>query len=106
MRPTLGYFLLSALFAAIGVWISLLVDSPIAAYVLTFGVIILLFLLGSMAQAESVMGNIGSFVGINARFRGFISGDIQLGNIVYFFSFTGVFLLLAYGALRARRVHG
>lgn len=102
----IGYILLSALFAAIGVWMSLLVDSPIAAYVLTFGVIILLFLFGSLAQSEGILGEIGSFIGINTRFRGFVTGDVQLGNIAYFICLSTIFLLLAFGALRARRIHG
>ena len=102
----LGYILLSALFAAIGVWISLLVDSPIAAYVLTFGAIMILFLLGSFGATDSLLGNIGSFIGLTERFSAFMSGDLKLGCVVYFISMCGIFLLLAHGALRARRLHG
>ena len=46
----LGMILVSGLLASLGIWISLLVDSPVAAYVITFGVIVVLYLVGLYAN--------------------------------------------------------
>ena len=102
----LGYFLLSGLFAAIGVWISLIVDSPIAAYVLTFGAIIFLFLIGFLSEYDGIVGSIGHFLGLGSRLEGFISGNLSLGQIVFFICLIGVFLSFSITALRARRIYG
>lgn len=103
----ISYALLCALFASIGVWISLLVDSPIAAYVLTFAMVMLLFLIGLFLSAQGeLLNSIGSFIGLNQRLGELISGDMRLGNVFYFICMSLLFLLLAHGALKARRMHG
>src|SRR4051812_47389373 len=42
----LGLLLVAALLAALGVWVSLLVDSPVSAYVITFGAVAVLLIMG------------------------------------------------------------
>ncbi len=102
----LGYISLSALLASIGIWISLLVDSPIAAYVLTLGVIAILFLIGWASDGDDVLSALGDFFGISSRIRSFLSGNVTLGSFLYFIGMAFIFLILAHGALRARRIHG
>lgn len=101
----LGLLLACALFAAIGVWISLLVDSPVSAYVITFGVIAVLMIVGWIGE-EGIAGTLAESVGLARRAGGFFRGEIRLGDVVYFLGGAGACLALAHGVLRARRIHG
>ena len=91
--------------AALGVWISLLVDTPVAAYVITFAALAVLILLGLMA-GDGPLGAVGTAVGLTSRSGPFFAGEIRLGHVAYFLGGTAAFLLLTHGALRARRLHG
>ena len=102
----LGLLLLCSLFAALGTWISLLVDSPVAAYVITFGVIALLHLFGFTASDDSWFGMLASVLGISPHQQPFSQGDVRLSHIAWFIGATAICLTLAHGALCARRVHG
>jgi ABC-2 type transport system permease protein len=101
----LGMVLSCAFFAALGVWISLLVDSPVAAYVLTFGAIMILQLVG-IGGDDGPLGPIGRAIGLHQRSSGFFTGQVRLGDALYFICGTSVFLVLAHASLTARRVHG
>ena len=101
----LGLLLACGLFAALGVWISLLVDTPIAAYVITFAVIAVLILLGLLEQA-AVFGPLGQAIGLTPRVGPFFRGEIRLGNVLFLLSATGACLVLAHASLCARRIHG
>jgi ABC-2 type transport system permease protein len=101
----LGLVLACCLFAALGVWISLLVDTPIAAYVITFAVIAVLILLGLLEQA-AVFGPVGQAIGLTPRVGPFFRGEVRLGNVLFLLSATGACLVLAHASLCARRIHG
>ncbi|MBA3709286.1 MAG: ABC transporter permease [Planctomycetes bacterium] len=101
----LGLLSASALFAALGVWISLLVDSPVAAYVITFAVIAVLMLVGFVGH-EGVLGRISETLGLWPRAMPFFRGEVRLGNIAYFAGAAVAFLVLAHSVLTARRLHG
>ncbi len=100
-----GLLLTCALFAALGVWISLLVDSPVAAYVITFAAIAVLLMVGVL-PADSWAGPVGQALGVGVRANAFIRGEVALGNVAYFLAGTAAFLLLAHSALLAKRIHG
>lgn len=100
-----GLTLVCAFFAALGVWISLLVDTPIAAYVITFAVIAVLILLGILEHA-AVFGPLGQAIGLTPRVGPFFRGEVRLGNVMFFISATTALLVLAHASLSARRIHG
>ncbi|TVR41932.1 MAG: hypothetical protein EA402_12465 [Planctomycetota bacterium] len=102
----LGLLLVAGLFAALGTWISSLVESPVAAYVITFGIIAVLHLFGLSASGDGWFAGLGSYLGISPHQQPFTQGDVRLGNVVWFLSMSGVFLALAHGSLKARRIHG
>lgn len=101
----LGLLLACALFAALGVWISLLVDSPIAAYVLTFGAIAVLLLAGLSLRGGALHG-LGEAIGLGERIAPFMRGEVRLGGVAYFLAGTAACLVMSHGALLARRIHG
>lgn len=100
-----GLVLICGFFAALGVWISLIVDTPIAAYVITFAVVGILFLIG-LGGEDGPLGLIAGKIGLGPRVGPFFRGEIRLGNVVYFCGATAACLILAHGSLRARRIHG
>ena len=105
----LGFVLLILLLGSLGLWISMLVDSPVAAYVLTFGAIVVLYLVGVYAQLTPVPGwffHLSDNIGIGTRLGRMLSGDLRSGDIAYFIGGSAVFLLLSHSALMTRRIHG
>lgn len=106
----LGLVLCCLLFAALGIWISLLVDSPVAAYVLTMGAILALYLVSLLADpyagAWEPLAAVGRFLGLDARLRPLRQGEVRLQDVAWFLSLAGIFLALAHGALCARRIRG
>ncbi len=102
---TLGLVLTCSLFAALGVWISLLVDSAVSAYVITFAAIAVLFILG-WGDPAGPLGGVSHALGMSTRAGPFLSGELRLGGVMYFLCGTGLFLAAAHNALLARRVHG
>lgn len=100
-----GILFASALFAALGVWISLIVDAPVAAYVITFAVIAVLMLVG-VGEENTVLGAIGDRIGLAERTRHFFAGRIRSGDAAFFIGTTAGLLVLAHAALKARRLHG
>jgi len=102
--------LAALLFAAIGTWISLLVDSPVAAYVLTMSAILALFLVSLFADRGLVqwdwLNTIGAFFGLDARLQPLREGQFRVADVSWFLALSASCLLLAHSALCARRVHG
>ena len=105
-----GMILFSGLCAALGTWISLLVPQPVAAYVITFGLLVVFTLLGLHAQIDPVGGGVlyhlSAAFGLGPRIAGFIVGLPRLADVLWFLSGTVACLVLAHGALLARRIHG
>jgi ABC-2 type transport system permease protein len=103
----LGLVLYVAVLAAIGNGISLLVESPMAAYVLSFGALFVLQLFSILANLDDpVLGQLGWLFGIGIRVRACIEGDLRLGHITWLLAACGIGLLATHTALRARRLHG
>ncbi len=103
----LGLALLCSLLAALGLWISILVEHPLAAFVITAAIVAVFQVLGLFAEADIVvLSPVGRQLGLPPRFEAFFAGDLQLDNILYFLAGTVIFLVLGHGAICARRVHG
>lgn len=103
----LGLVLLCAFMAALGNWISLLVDAPVAAYVITFGVLVVFQLLALIGgEHASPLAPLGQALGLQQRVSAFIAGDIQAGHALWLIGGSTLWLILAHGSLQARRRHG
>lgn len=104
----LGLALCCLMFAALGTWISLLVDSPVAAYVLTMGAIGVLFLVGLLDDPlhPPAVAAIGRALGLDPHLAHFRAGDLRLADIGWFLGLTVAWLTLGHSALAARRIHG
>lgn len=102
----LGLVFIGAWYAALGIWISLLVDSPVAAYVLTFGAIAVFHLIGLIGTPSSAFESLSTTVGIGPRLAPFFNGEIRLSSVAYFLGGISAALALAHHALRAKRWRG
>ncbi len=105
----LGLVLFSAAAVAIGLLVSSLVRSQAVAFFVTFAVLFLLWVLGSMTDyVGSEMGiegmaNLMGYVSFNSRLQGFIRGLVDTRDIIYFLSVTVLALVLAFRALERRK---
>ena len=97
----LGAVLLGGLYMSVGIFTSGLLRDQITAFILGMLACFVLFLVGIPAVAATVDGwvsGLGSFLqnafGLMPHYQSLGRGVLQLGDLVYFLSLTGVFLAL------------
>lgn len=91
----LGLFLLAASFMSIGLFVSSLTDSQIAAGFTTMGVLLLLWVLSwASGSAEGLSRELLEYVSFIPHMRNFLRGTINLADVTYFLSVIvlGLFL--------------
>ncbi len=106
----IGALLLGALYLAIGIFVSGLFRDQIAAFILTLLVCFFFFLIGQPFFALLLDGwvrGLGSFLsegfGVTTHFDGIQRGVIGVENILFFVSFSIVFLALNTLSLEGRK---
>jgi ABC-2 type transport system permease protein len=97
-----GLLLTGSFYAALGIWVSLVVDSPVAAYVVAFGAIAVLHLVGWAGMGNS-FAPVADAIGLPARTAPFLAGELRLGAVAYLVCGAVLWLTLAVAALRAKR---
>lgn len=99
-----GFILLGAAFIAFGVFASSLTESQIIAAVVSVVGLLIMWLMESFAPA---LGGIGAKVlnwfSLYSRIGDFFSGILNLGPIVYYLSFSAVFIFLTIRVIEKRR---
>jgi ABC-2 type transport system permease protein len=101
----LGILLIGALFLAVGMFASAMSRSQLIAAVVTFAILIVLFVIGMLEQLASgeVWKNAFSFLNINAHIDEFATGVVDTRRIVYYVSASLFFLFLTSRALEDRK---
>ena len=104
----LGLVLFSAASVAVGLLISTLVRSQAIAFFVTFFVLVVLWILGSLTDyvgqdISQGLANLMGYVSFNSRLQGFIRGLVDTRDIVYFVSVTLLALVFAFRALERRK---
>ncbi len=102
-----GAALLAAAFAAMGMWASSLGRNQVTAFIVGVAVMFIFLLIGLspvLMGAPPAIGAVLARLAILAHFASIGRGVIDLRDLVYFFSLTATFLVLAYGALMARKL--
>ncbi len=112
-NPSLSYiflnvltlFLIGAAFIAVGVFISSLTESQLNAAIGSMGLIVVILLLGVLVNSIPVewMRNIIKWFSFIDRYATMSSGILDLSAVVYFISFTAVFLFLTVRVYEKRR---
>ena len=96
----IGLFLLGASFLSVGIFASSLTDNQLIAAVISFGVLLVLWLVGALSDAES---SLLGYISVINHYEDFGKGLIKLNDVVYYLSliFLGVFL--TYTSLESER---
>lgn len=99
-----GFILLWAAFIAIGIFISSLTESQMIAAVSTFAVLILLYIIDGVASmVPQSIGDGIKWFSLMGRFNTFMTGLLDLTNVIYYLSFTAVFLFLTVRTIEKSR---
>lgn len=102
----IGFILLCAVIISIGAFVSSLTENQIVAAVTTYGIIIFMLLLGTIAQYISNEAIVTALLWISPmqRFSDFTLGILNFEPIIYYLSLTGLFLFLTMTVFERRRL--
>ncbi len=99
-----GFILLGAAFIAFGVFASSLTESQIiAAIVSVVGLLFMWLLQGIAPSFGGIWSKILNWFSLYARTEDFFAGILSLGPVVYYLSFSAVFIFLAIRVIEKRR---
>jgi ABC-2 type transport system permease protein len=103
----LGIFLLGALYMSIGCWASSLTRNQIIAAMITFGIGISLFLIsffaGSFSAASGLVAQLMAQLALVEHMKDFSRGIVDTRPVVFYISFTILFLFLNLKVVESRR---
>ena len=107
LSALLGLFLVAAAFGSIGLAASSATENPIVAAIITFGVLLMLWIAawwgeGSGGGFEQVMGYISLF----SHYEKFLQGVVSSADLVYFLILSTLGPLLAVRKLNGERFNG
>ena len=96
-----GLLLLTASFAAIGLFASCLTTHPVVAAIITLGALLGLWLINIAASDPSSPAHLISLL---KHYETFMSGSVAVADLIYFFLLTSLFLILSIRRLDAERL--
>lgn len=100
----LGVLLMAAAFVAIGLFASSLSANQIVAAIVTFMLLLMLWLIGAAADfAGAPVSDILRYLAIDRYYNDFTRGVIDSTGVVYFLSIMAVFLFATVRSLETRR---
>jgi ABC-2 type transport system permease protein len=103
----IGLLLLGATFLAVGVLASSLTENQIVASMVTFGVLLLFWVVGWSADyVGGAWGRVLSHLSIVEHYDSFAKGILDTKDVIYYLSFTTLALFLTLRSLEARRWKG
>jgi len=99
----LGLFLIGMAFASIGIFTSSLTSNQFVAYLVSFTIILGLFLVGSWsAGATGWWAPFIEKVNLITRFTDFTKGVVTTGNVVFFLSFFFFWMFLTFRVIESQ----
>lgn len=101
----IGILLIGAALIAVGEFISSLTENQVAAAFGTFGAIILTFVpvLLSNIISNKFLKTLFALISLHTRYQDFTSGLFDISNILFYVSFTAIFLFLTVRVMEKRR---
>ena len=104
---TLGLFLSGASFIAIGLFVSSMTENQIVAAVVTFGLLLLVWVIGwSASLMSSPWKEVFDFIALLKHQMNFARGLIDTADVVYYLCFVFFFLFLTLRSLESKRWRG
>jgi ABC-2 type transport system permease protein len=102
----IGLFFLGAAFVSIGIFSSSLTDNQIISFIIAVFLCAFFYMGFELIYTFILSGKTGLLVqslGINAHYSSMSRGVIDSRDLIYFFSFTGAFILLTKLSLESRK---
>ena len=101
----IGFFLMGCTFIAVGLFISALTENQITAATSTFGVLLLLWVIDWVVPNinSPVVVSIIEWVSVLKRFSSFMMGVLSPSPIIYYLSFSALFVFLTIRVIEKRR---
>ncbi len=101
----IGFALMGLCFISIGLFISSLTENQTVAAIFTFATLMILYILDWLTTSltSNFVLTIINFINVYARFDSFEIGVLSLEPIIYYISFTAVFLFLTIRSVEQRR---
>lgn len=101
----LGLLLLGAAFLAFGMWASSLTSSQLVAAVITYGGLLMLWILSGVDRSGALKEKLGDLSAL-AHLTNLTKGVLDTQDIVYFVALTALFLFLTARVLESRKWRG
>jgi ABC-2 type transport system permease protein len=103
----IGLMLMGAMFLAVGLFASSLTENQIVAAVVTFGILLIFWIIGWTAEfATGTLGAILTHLSILEHNDTFAKGVLDTKDVIYYLDFTALALFLTLRSLEARRWNG
>lgn len=100
----LGLFLMGAAFMAIGIFFSSLTENQIVSAVLTFGALLLFWVLNwASLSAGGIWKSVLNYISFLQHFDGMTRGILDTTDIVYYLSFIFLGLFFAHSVIQSRK---
>ncbi|NOY45341.1 MAG: ABC transporter permease subunit [Deltaproteobacteria bacterium] len=99
----LGMLLLIGAFVAMGLFASSLTENQIIAAVLTFGILLVFWLLGWAAELGGDFAKVFEHLSIITHLEGFLKGVIEVKDVIYYVSVAAFGLFLTHRVLESNR---
>jgi ABC-2 type transport system permease protein len=91
----LGLLLMMSAFGAAGLFVSTLTKEPTIAAVVSFGLLLLIWLLQILGSQAGALGGLFTYASLIGHFESLRRGIFNSADVVYYLLFTGLFLWLA-----------
>jgi ABC-2 type transport system permease protein len=100
----LGLFLMGSAFIALGVFFSSLTENQIVSAVLTFGALLLFWIINwASGAAKGLLKGILDYLSLFQHFDDFTKGIVDTTHLVYYLSFIFLGLFLTHSWIQSRR---
>jgi ABC-2 type transport system permease protein len=100
----LGLFLMGMAFISIGTFISSLTENQIIAAVMTFGLLLIFWVIGWVSSiSEGQFGEVLNQLSLLTHYDNFAKGVIDLSDIIYYLSFIAFSIFLTLRSLESKK---
>lgn len=99
----LGFLLLGGVCIAIGLFISSIMENQLSAVLITFVVLLLLWMPSLISINDQLLSSLLGILSIFSNYAPFAQGILSLSSILYMLSFSFVFLMLTVVMVEKRR---
>ena len=99
----LGVILIGSSFLALGLLMSSMCKNQLIAALTSFGILITLWVIGSLSTQYSAIGKFLSYLSLLEHYYDFARGVIPLKDVIYYASFTGVCLFATFKSIESSK---